>query len=210
MIDHFDILSIKADRSENPFQLYWACAKSPVELHVFSQLSEWKDFIVQLSLSCQVPLVVKNKFERAQYLYLLAWVYQDVIKAGELAALAALELALKDVYMNAYKDKNPEYKNPKKPIHAFLKQGLEYMVEHDGLVDGKLPIVQKYGGSVVSNLYRVRQNGQVGKIDQTGTLVGIRNSLAHGDPFDAIPYGSLLEIVRDLIDYIYRNFPEYP
>lgn len=157
-----------------------------------------------------MPLVVKNKFERAQYLYLLAWVYQDIIKAGELAALAALELALKDVYMNAYKDKNPEYKNPKKPIHTFLKQGLEYMVEHDGLVDGKLPIVQKYGGSVVSNLYRVRQNGQVGKIDQTGTLVGIRNSLAHGDPFDAIPYGSLLEIVRDLIDYIYRNFPEYP
>lgn len=109
--------------------------------------------------------------------------------------------------MNAYKEKNPEYKNPKKPIHAFMKQGLEYMV---GLVDGKLPIVQKYGGSVVSNLYRVRQNGQVDKIDQTGTLVGIRNSLAHGDPFDAMPYGSLLEIVRDLIDYMYRNFPTNP
>lgn len=205
MIDHFDILCIKSDRSDNPLQLLWTGPKSPAELHVFSHLSEWKDFIVQLSLSCQAPLVVKNKFERAQYLYLLAWAYQDVIKAGELAALAALELALKDVYMNAYKEKNP-----KKPIYAFLKQGLEYMVEHDELVDGKLPIVQKYGGSVVSNFYRVRQNGQEGKIDQTGTLVDIRNSLAHGDPFDAMPYGSLLEIVRDLIDYMYRNFPEHP
>lgn len=95
MIDHFDILCIKSDRSDNPLQLLWAGPKSSAELHVFSHLSEWKDFIVQLSLSCQVPLVVKNKFERAQYLYLLAWAYQDVIKAGELAALAALELALR-------------------------------------------------------------------------------------------------------------------
>lgn len=136
-------------------------------------------------------------------LYFLSWFDMDIIKAGELTALAALELALKDIYMNAYKDKNP-----RKQIHAFLKQGLEYMVKHDELVDEKLPIFQKYGGPVVSNLYRVRQINQEGKIDQTGTLVGIRNSLAHGDPFDALPWSGLLEIVRDLIDYMYRNNPK--
>lgn len=198
MIDHFDILSIKADRSENPLQLYWAGPEGPNELHVFAHLSEWKDFISNLSLNCKAPLFVKNKFERAQYLYLLAWVYQDVIKAGELAAIVTLELALRDVYWNAYKKQNPKDK-----INAFLFKGLKYMVEHDELTDEKLPIFQKSGGVVVSNFYR---DGK----DQTGMLVGIRNSLAHGDPFDAMSYGSLLEIVRDLIDYMYRNFPEYP
>lgn len=204
-----DLFSISIDRSNNPLQIFWPRTKGVVELHSFSEITEWKNFIANLPLNRQVPVIVFSKFERARRLYYLSWLNIDIIKAGELAALAALELALKDVYMSAYKEKNPKYKDPKKPIHAFLKQGLEYMVEHDGLVDEKLPIVQKYGGSVVLNLYRVKQNNQEDKIvDQTGTLVGIRNSLAHGDPFDALPWSGLLEVVRDLIDYMYRNSPE--
>ncbi|MBS2127077.1 hypothetical protein KEX41_02265 [Burkholderia thailandensis] len=38
------------------------------------------------------------------------------------------------------------------------------------------------------------------------TLAGIRNSLAHGDPFDGLPWGGLLELVRDLIEYAYRSY----
>lgn len=36
-------------------------------------------------------------------------------------------------------------------------------------------------------------------------LADRRNKLAHGDPFDGIPTGGLLELVRDLINYAYRG-----
>lgn len=196
MIDRFDILNIEADRSENPLQLFWAGSSSVTELYVFSHLSEWRFFIDSLSLNCQVPQIIDSKYERARYLYYLAWIYPEIIKAGEVAALAALELALKDSYPHVYQ----KIGKKGKVIRAYLKDGFKYMVEGDGLTDEKLPIFQKYRWPVISNLYCKESE------DQTGTLVGIRNSLAHGDPFDAMPYAGLLEIVRDLIGYMYRNF----
>ena len=30
--------------------------------------------------------------------------------------------------------------------------------------------------------------------------------MAHGDPFDGLPTGGLLELVRDLINYAYRDY----
>jgi hypothetical protein len=30
--------------------------------------------------------------------------------------------------------------------------------------------------------------------------------LAHGDPFDGLPTGGLLELVRDLINFAYRHY----
>ncbi len=45
-----------------------------------------------------VPLTVAAKFESAQKLYVLTWVDFDLIKAGELMALTALELAVTDRY----------------------------------------------------------------------------------------------------------------
>jgi hypothetical protein len=66
---------------------------------------------------------------------------------------------------------------------------------NDGLTDDKIPMVQKSGGSVI-----VRINGDV-----KPSLAQIRNSQAHGDPFDGFPCGGLLELVRDLIQYAYRE-----
>jgi hypothetical protein len=37
-------------------------------------------------------------------------------------------------------------------------------------------------------------------------LSDIRNALAHGDPFDSLPWSGLLELVRDLIQYAYRTY----
>jgi hypothetical protein len=34
----------------------------------------------------------------------------------------------------------------------------------------------------------------------------IRNDLAHGIPFRELPWAGLLELVRDLINYAYREF----
>lgn len=36
-------------------------------------------------------------------------------------------------------------------------------------------------------------------------LADVRNDLAHGFPFDGIPTAGLFELVRDLIEYAYRN-----
>lgn len=38
------------------------------------------------------------------------------------------------------------------------------------------------------------------------TLAERRNALAHGDPFDGLPTGGLLELVRDLINFAYRDY----
>lgn len=192
-----DLFSISIDRSNNPLQIFWPGYESSNELHVFSEISEWKNFIADLALTCQPPNTVKRKFERARRLYFLSWFDIDIIKSGELAALIGLELALRDVYPHVYSRRN---KNGK-PISAYLKDGLKYMVENDGLKDEVLPIYQKYGRAVISNFYR--EEGS-----QLGTYVGIRNSLAHGDPFDGLHWPGLLEVVRDLIDYMYRNNPE--
>ena len=33
-----------------------------------------------------------------------------------------------------------------------------------------------------------------------------RNGLAHGDPFEGLPTGGLLELARDLINFAYRGY----
>lgn len=65
----------------------------------------------------------------------------------------------------------------------------------DGLTDDKIPMVKQCGGSAISFV-----NGEV-----KPSLADIRNKQAHGDPFDGFPIGGLLELVRDLIEYAYRD-----
>jgi len=84
--------------------------------------------------------IVRAKYQRAQMLYFLAWLYPDLIKVGELVGLTALELTLRDRYGNTVKAR--------------------------------------------------------GRADRR------RNLLAHGD---TLPCGGLLELVTDLIVYVYRE-----
>jgi hypothetical protein len=118
-------------------------------------------------------------------LYFLAWIYFDLIKAGELVGLATLELALNDRY-GAKVEKRGKYRS--------FADLLKYMLV-DGLTDDKVPMVQKYGGTVI---------GFVSGDSKPG-LAERRNTMAHGDPFDGFPVGGLLELVRDLIQYAYRD-----
>ena len=69
------------------------------------------------------------------------------------------------------------------------------MVECDDLTDDKVPMNVRCGGSVVDLLTGGRKP----------SLAGIRNDLAHGFPFDGFPWSGLLELVRDLIEYAYRE-----
>jgi hypothetical protein len=149
----------------------------------FGTVNEWRDFVLGLCLNHAIPEVVAAKFRRAQKLFFLGWIDIDLIKAGELVGLTALELALKDRYGNPRG-------GPK------LANLLKYMVENDGLTDQKIPMIQRYGGTVIS-----RFTGE-----SKPSFAEMRNSLAHGDPYDGLPWSGLLELIRDLIHYAYRDF----
>jgi hypothetical protein len=114
--------------------------------------------------------------------------------AAELIALTALELALRDRY-------GAKLKRPNGSIH--FADSLRYMVEQDGLTDQKVPMLQKCGGGTVVGLLTGKSKP---------TLAERRNGLAHGDPFGLSGAGSfcagLFELVRDLIDYAYRDFSQ--
>ena len=134
--------------------------------------------MLELELQSNVPQVVALKFERAIRLYYLAWIDCDLMKTGELAGLIALELALKD----RYGAKN-------------FSRLLKHMCQSDGLDDSKIVMVQKYGATAIGRI-----SGETHP-----SLSEMRNSLAHGDPFDGAPTSGLLELIRDLIDYVYRS-----
>ena len=63
---------------------------------------------------------------------------------------------------------------------------LRYMPEHDGLTDEKIAMVSSSGGTAINQI-----NGK-----QEPSLADIRNTLAHGDPFDGFPYAGLLECCK--------------
>jgi hypothetical protein len=85
-------------RREPPLALPWPAPGNPGGFIEFSTPAEWRAFVASLGLAAGIPEIVAAKFRRAQMLYFLAWLYNDVIKAGELMALATLELALNDCY----------------------------------------------------------------------------------------------------------------
>ena len=187
MTDTFlDINLLNGIRKDAPLVLPWPMPGNPGELLQFQSATEWRDFISSLSLHPGIPQIVTLKFKRAQMLYFLGWLYFDLIKAGELVALTTLELAVRDRYGSKLKKKNGH-----RPPFAEL---LKYMCTDD-LTDDKLPLIRRAGGSVIPLL----------KGDRKPTLAEMRNQQAHGDPFDGLPRAGLLELIRDLIEYAYRD-----
>jgi hypothetical protein len=164
--------------------LPWPVPGRPGGWIQFDRADDWRAFIDRLALDPLVPDIVSAKYARAQKLYLAGWIDLDLIKAGELVGLAALELALRDRYAGTIRGR---------PTFAAL---LKHMVDADDLDDKKIPVIARCGGSAVGQL-----TGET-----RPTLAERRNALAHGDPFDGAPTGGLLELVRDLIEYAYRGY----
>ncbi len=173
-----------SDRDE-PVLLAWPTQGNAGGFIQFEKAAEWRAFVGGLGIDTRIPEIVRAKYARAQTLYLLGWVDFSVVKAGELAALIALELALMDRY-------GGRISKSKRSFAALLK----YMVDSDGLTDSQIPMVVRCGGTAVGQL-----TGEAHP-----TLAERRNTLAHGDPFDGLPTGGLLELVRDLINFAYRDY----
>jgi hypothetical protein len=172
-----------SDRDE-PVYLAWPTQGNMGGIIRFEMAADWRTFIEGLAIDARIPNIVRAKFSRAQTLYLLGWIDFSVLKAGELAALIALELALMDRYGGRV-SKN------KRSFAALLK----FMVDSDGLTDPQIPMAVRCGGTAIGQLTG----------ESRPTLSERRNALAHGDPFDGLPTGGLLELVRDLINYAYRH-----
>lgn len=172
------------DRDE-PVLLAWPTPGNPGGFVRFEKATDWRGFVEDLGVDTRIPDIVRAKFARAQTLYMLGWVDFSVVKAGELAALIALELAVMDRY-------GGRISKGKRSFAALLK----YMVDSDGLTDAQIPMVVRCGGTVVGQL-----TGET-----RPTLAERRNTLAHGDPFEGLPTGGLLELVRDLINFAYREY----
>lgn len=170
---------------EGPVLFAWPTQGNAGGFIQFEKAADWRAFIENLSIDPRIPEIVRAKFARAQALYLLGWVDSSVVKAGELAALIALELALMDRYGGRL-SKN------KRSFASLLK----YMVDVDGLTDAHIPMVARCGGTALGQLTG----------DTRPTLAERRNALAHGDPFDGLPTSGLLELVRDLINFAYRHY----
>jgi hypothetical protein len=180
------------DPASGPFVIIWPMPSNPAAMVSFQTCDQWLQFVASLSLRETIPLIVTAKYARAQKLMLLGWVDADLIKAAELVAFSTLELALTDRYgpqtIKAYGNRA-------------LAHMLRYMVEYDGLTDAKIAMNQRCMGGAVIDLL-------TGKRDPS--LAGIRNEAAHGYPFDGFAWAGLLELVRDLIEYAYRDFaPEH-
>jgi len=165
--------------------LAWPTQGNPGGFIRFEKAADWRVFVENLGIDPLIPEIVRAKFARAQTLYLLGWVDFGLVKAGELAALIALELAVMDRYGRRMPKKRRSF--------ASL---LKYMVESDELTDTQIPMVVRCGGTALGQL-----TGETHP-----TLAERRNLLAHGDPFDGLPTGGLLELVRDLINFVYRDY----
>ena len=182
MTDHAHItLNDRVD----PVLLAWPTQGNAGGFIQLEKAADWRAFVESLGIDPSIPEIVRAKYARAQTLYLLGWVDFSIIKAGELAALIALELALMDRY-GGHLSKN------KRSFAALLT----YMVEVDGLTDAQIPMVVRCGGTALGQLTG----------DTRPTLAERRNALAHGDPFDGLPTGGLLELARDLINFVYRHY----
>lgn len=170
---------------EQPVLLAWPTPGNPGGFLRFEKADDWRHFVEGLGIDKRIPIIVREKFARAQTLYMLGWVDFSVVKAGELAALIALELAVMDRY-------GARISKGKRSFATLLK----YMVDSDGLTDAQIPMVMRCGGTAIGQL-----TGET-----RPTLAERRNTLAHGDPFEGLPTGGLLELVRDLINFAYRDY----
>ena len=184
--EHLDLALISGLQRQEPLTLSWPIDGIPASWLSIQTPEAWREFVLSLSLPDGIPEIVRAKYQRAQMLYFLAWLYPDLIKAGELIGLTTLELALRDCYGNKVRGRGKS-----KPTFAAL---LQYMPK-GGLTDAKIPMVQRSGGTAIGFVTG----------ESKPSLAERRNSLAHGDPFDALPCGGLLELVRDLIGYCYRD-----
>jgi hypothetical protein len=222
-----------------PLTIAWPTAAHPAYPHSFATKDEWLAFIGNFNLHPAIPLPTALKFARAQKLYAYAWLETDFVKAGELVALATLEGALRDCYGRSVVTLRIAKATKRLSHGCVIKTGeriklqrmpmlaelMSYMALHDDLTDEVFAFSQRYASTVVGALFetdsarelrneaakRAVENPSRFAPDEPITLATIRNGLAHADAFEGWPWSGLLELIKDLIEYAYRErIDQYP
>ena len=93
-----DFSHIALQDRDVPVILLWPASGNAGAFRSFGHPAAWRTFIEGFGINQGIPQIIQAKFARAQTLYLLSWIDITLIKAGELAALVALELAVMDRY----------------------------------------------------------------------------------------------------------------
>jgi hypothetical protein len=205
--------------------LFGRCREIRPLVFSFATFDEWRTFVLHFSLRSSVPDIVAAKFERAQKLHLLGWIDYELVMAAELVAMTTLELALRDRYLGLEKARRQKMiiekaqiekrsviqKEKRSAANISFADLLTYMVTEDDLTDEKIPMNLRCGGGKIIGFLTG---------EHRPTLAERRNGMAHGDAFGSSGAGSpcagLLELIRDLIDYAYRDrnlrnsAPSYP
>ncbi len=176
--------SVPLFRDNNPLQIVGPGPGNPTMIREFRDLASWRDHVLGLRLRGGAPTIFQQKHDRVLQLLFLAWMEPSIIKLAELGALATLEATIKARYPEAGKS------------WSFSKL-LDHLVKQGNLVDSDLPVSRESGCAVVSNLLSDSKIGGGPGLNQ------IRNRLAHGDPFETMPWAGLFEVVRDVIDFMY-------
>lgn len=207
--DFIDAVALAAERLPGPLVIPWPRPGNVGGSVSFESFAKWQRVVLSFRLPAGIPQNMVDGFDRSLKLYLLAWLDFDLITAGELAACAALEYVLRDCYLGRMRDEHnkevaakvakgkqsSDRKAAFRPERVPLACLTKYMVKSDGLTDDKLPCIRRLGGSVTELL--------TGERDPS--LAEIRNTRAHGNPFGSGYRSGLIEVIRDLIVYAYRD-----
>jgi len=172
----------------------------------FHHITEWRDYLFSLQIrSAKVPAIHADAYHVALRMLLLGWVEPAVIKSAEMQAMRSLEAALVGVYFQCVFEREQAKHDKARQRCGICKKCmlcaalvrekfrpglgvfLDYMAAHDDL-DPELHNESKKATGNALNF--------------------IRNGLAHGDPFNGLPWGGLMEAVRDVMEHAHRNLPD--
>jgi hypothetical protein len=190
--DFLDAIVKAGDRLEQPLTIVWPMPGNPTTFLSFATFADWSAFVLSLGLRRRAPDIVAAKFERSLTLQLLGWIDYDLVKAAELVAMTALELAFKDCYLGREKARRLNQVNERARLagrpatqkeirgaaNVSFADLLTHVVEDDGLTDEQIPLNQRCGGGKVIGFltgeYKPSQ-----RIDETGWRMATRLTVSH-------------------------------
>ena len=101
-------LARAAEFSPGERTIPWPSPGQPGSFVTFADFPEWQRVILGFQLAVGVPRSMADLFDRALKLYLTAWLDFDLVTAGEMVALAALEHSLRDCYLGYFRERHTE------------------------------------------------------------------------------------------------------
>ncbi|MHB1280567.1 MAG: hypothetical protein ACYCYL_04955 [Acidithiobacillus sp.] len=152
----------------------------------FASVEQWYDYVQSLRIKPhQVTLPYVDAFDEALRVLFMTYIIPEFCKMAETKAFATLEGALKE----AYHHKTCKTVSNKIHRRAGLADCLEWAEKNDGLTPD---LFDKTIGQRRPEALNV-----------------IRDKQMHGKFEEMFPWGGLFEVIKETIEYAFRNLEEY-